>query len=194
MSSDYYNQNAQLFFSETFDVDMSNIYRRFTKGLIQGGRILDMGCGSGRDAVYFHNRGFKVDAFDASLEMVKLAAQTTGLDIKHDTFQNYATAHSFDGLWACASLLHLPKTAHEEIITKFYKTLNSGGIFYMSFKYGTNDYDKNGRHFSCHNEESICDVLGNFLDNAERDIWLSKDARKNRQSEKWLNVLLKKND
>jgi len=193
MSCDYYNHNAQQFFTETFGLDMSNIYSRFLEKLSLDSRILDMGCGSGRDALYFHNKGYRVDAFDASLEMVKLASLATGLRIKHSTFQTYEAVHIFDGIWACASLLHLPKIEHGTIITKYFKKLTSDGIFYMSFKYGTSDYDKNERHFSCHDEASISNLLSETLVNYETDIWVTQDARKERKSENWLNVLLTKN-
>lgn len=192
MSCDYYNHNAQQFFTETFELDMSNIYSRFLRGLSLGSRILDMGCGSGRDALYFHNKGYRVDAFDASLEMVNLASHATGLRINLSTFQTYKVVHTFDGIWACASLLHLPKIEQGKIIAKYFKKLKSDGIFYISFKYGTDDYDKNERHFSCHDEASISSLLSETLVNFETDVWVTKDARKERISESWLNVLITK--
>lgn len=193
MSFNYYNQNSRQFFTDTFALDMSNIYTRFLQRLPLGCNILDVGCGSGRDALYFHCNGYNVDAFDASREMVKLASLATGLSIKHSTFQNFNTVHSFDGIWACASLLHLPKKEHAKIISKYYGMLTSGGTFYMSFKYGTEDYDKNERHFSCHDETSISDLLGKALTKFETDVWVTDDVRKDRPSESWLNILLFKN-
>ena len=194
MSFDYYDQNAKQFFASTFAVNMSDIYSRFLGRLPQGSRILDMGCGSGRDALYFHNQGHIVEAFDASLEMVKLASEATALNVKHCTFQNYNPVSFFNGIWACASLLHLPKKEHQAIILKYYKTLNSGGIFYMSFKYGADNYEKKGRHFSCYDEATMNELLGKSLTNYQSDIWVSGDVRKERQSEKWLNVLLTKEE
>ena len=193
MSVDYYNQNALQFFTNTFAADMSRIYARFLDRLPKGSSILDMGCGSGRDALYFHNKGYIIDAFDASLEMVNLASEATGLSIKHNTFQNYSSSRSYDGIWACASLLHLPKKEHVKIITKFYNILKSDGIFYISFKYGTKDYDRDERHFSCYNEASISELLGKSLSDFKTDIWVSEDVRKDHQSQNWLNVLISKN-
>lgn len=192
MSFDYYSQYAQKFFTETFEVNMSKIYTRFLTDLSPGCSILDMGCGSGRDALYFHKKGYSVDAFDASLEMVKLATQATGLNIKHNTFHSYNVVGSFDGIWACASLLHLPKSEHGKIIAKYYEILNPSGNFYMSFKFGTNDYNKDGRHFSCYDEASVASLLDRLLLNCKKEIWISEDVRKERQSESWLNVLLTK--
>ena len=192
MSFDYYSQYAQKFFTETFEVNMSKIYTRFLTDLSPGCSILDMGCGSGRDALYFYKKGYSVDAFDASLEMVKLATQATGLNIKHNTFHSYNVVSSFDGIWACASLLHLPKSEHEKIIAKFYEVLNPSGNFYMSFKYGTKDYDKDGRHFSCYDAASVAGLLDRLLLNCKKEIWISEDVRKERQGECWLNVLLTK--
>ena len=70
MSHNFYNKNSQQFFHDTFTVDMGAIYARFLKNLPEGCKILDMGCGSGRDAYYFHSKGFEVEAFDASHEML----------------------------------------------------------------------------------------------------------------------------
>jgi SAM-dependent methyltransferase len=192
MSHNFYNKNSQQFFNDTFTVDMGAIYARFLKNLPEGCKILDMGCGSGRDAYYFHSKGFEVEAFDASHEMVRLASEATGLKINQSTFENYITNHPFDGIWACASLLHLPKMQHPKIFLKYYKTLNLGGKFYMSFKYGDGEYEKDGRHFSCYNELSFGHFLTEVLKNYDAEIWVSDDVRKERKSEKWLNVLLSK--
>lgn len=70
--------------------------------------------------------------------------------------------------------------------------LSIGGNFYMSFKHGVNDYDKNARHFACYNEATIGDVLSKTLTNYTADIWVSSDVRKDRKRQSWTNVLLMK--
>ena len=71
-------------------------------------RILDAGCGSGRDSLYFKNQGLEVVAFDASIEMVKISSQLLDSPTRHLTFQDIAFHDEFDGVWASASLLHTP--------------------------------------------------------------------------------------
>ena len=87
MTTDYYNDNAQNFYDSTVDVDMTDLYRKFLPVVGAEGRILDLGCGSGRDTKYFVDLGYKVDAIDASKEMVRLASRKTGLEVKHMTFE-----------------------------------------------------------------------------------------------------------
>ena len=69
-SSDYYDHNASAFVEQTLNVDMSESYGKFLRLLPTGGSVLDAGSGSGRDAAYFISQGYKVEAFDASAEMV----------------------------------------------------------------------------------------------------------------------------
>src|SRR5258708_9890657 len=73
----YYNVNAEEYFRATVGIDMSSIYDRFVSKLVAGARILDAGCGSGRDTLAFVKRGYSVSAFDSSFEMVKRASTYT---------------------------------------------------------------------------------------------------------------------
>lgn len=79
----YYNQNAQAFSDSTINVEFSYIQNKFLDKLNQGALILDFGCGSGRDAKYFYEQGYVVDAIDGSEELCKLAGEYTGLVVKH---------------------------------------------------------------------------------------------------------------
>lgn len=85
-SADYYNQNAASFFASTVTVDMSALHDAFLVKLPPGGRILDAGCGSGRDAKAFASRGYSVTAFDASPDLAELASIHCGFDILVRTF------------------------------------------------------------------------------------------------------------
>jgi trans-aconitate methyltransferase len=71
------------------------------------GHILDAGCGSGRDSSYFLDKGFDVSAFDASAELAKLASQLIHRPVTVCQFNEYESDKPFDGIWACASLLHV---------------------------------------------------------------------------------------
>ena len=68
---DYYNKHAEEFTAATFEVDMESLYQPFLAELPRGTRILDVGCGSGRDTLAFKNKAYQVDAIDYSEELVK---------------------------------------------------------------------------------------------------------------------------
>ena len=127
MTLEFYNQNAESFFNDTIQVDMSELYRPFVQRVKPGGRILDAGCGSGRDAKAFLAMGFQVDAMDASVEMVKLASQFTGLPVKQQTLESITDIERYDGIWACASLLHLPEALLPKVFTQFEAALKPMG-------------------------------------------------------------------
>ncbi|WP_202882968.1 MULTISPECIES: class I SAM-dependent methyltransferase [Hyphomicrobiales] len=74
----YYDQNATSFASQTADVDLTLLYDKFLRLVAPGGRILDAGCGVGRDALAFSQRGYDVVAFDGSEEMVRLTQERVG--------------------------------------------------------------------------------------------------------------------
>ena len=119
----YYNANAEAFVDSTLDVSMDDIYRVFLPHVADGGHILDAGCGSGRDALYFHGHGYRVTAFDASQAITALARQKTGLPVEHRSFLDVEELHAYDGIWACASLLHLPASEVPSALTRLWSAL-----------------------------------------------------------------------
>ena len=106
-TTSWYNTNASNYISDTMNADMSAIRNRFLAYIPAGGTILDAGCGPGRDVRAFRDAGFDVYAMDASEAMVSHCRTITGNRVTLATFQEYTTEIRFDGIWACASLLHL---------------------------------------------------------------------------------------
>lgn len=188
-TKNYYNEQAVEFVENTFKVDMSNVYKPFLEYVPQGGKILDVGCGSGRDALYFKNSGFVVDAFDYSESLVKLAKEKTGLDIQHKSFYDLDSVNEYDGIWACASLLHCERSRLIEVMQKIVDALKTNGICYVSFKYGDQDRTKDGRSFTDLNEEQVKELLNQFGNIQLLKQWITVDNRPDRQ-EKWLNILM----
>ena len=192
MPNNYYNQHAEDFFSDTFLLDMESLYRPFLEKVDKGGVIVDAGCGSGRDAKGFLERGYQVLAFDDSQELVELARANTCLAVTKCTFFEFSTEpQSVHGIWACASLLHLPYEELPEVLIYFSRFLITGGVIYCSFKYGDDQVVRNGRCFTNMNEERIKAVLKG-TDLVLVDLWLSDDLRPDREDERWLNVMLSK--
>ncbi|WP_205126639.1 class I SAM-dependent methyltransferase [Nitrincola tibetensis] len=191
MTLEFYNQNAESFFNDTIQVDMSELYRPFIQRVIPNGRILDAGCGSGRDAKAFLEKGFQVDAMDASVEMVKLATQHTGLPVKLQTLESVTDIEAYDGIWACASLLHLSEAVLPVVFTQFEAALKPKGVWYMSFKYGNGEREKNGRVFTDLNEERLQELLSHCPSLTLAEQWVTVDQRPDRD-ERWLNVVVTK--
>lgn len=188
-TKDFYNRNAQDFINDTFNVNMENIYEGFLKYIPSDGKILDVGCGSGRDALYFKKLGFAVDAFDYSESLVKLAKEKTGLDIQHKSFYDLDAVNEYDGIWACASLLHCERSRLIEVMQKIIDALKENGICYVSFKYGDQDRIKDGRSFTDLNEIQVQEILTHIENVQLLEQWITTDNRPERQ-ESWLNIIL----
>lgn len=184
----YYNTHGDAFYLQTYAVSMHDIYEKFEALLPDAAHILDAGCGSGRDTKYFDAKGYRVDAMDASSVMVAYAKQYTQCAVQQMRFDEIEACSRYDAIWSCASLLHVPKQELPGIIPRFIRALKSGGIWYLSFKYGAHERTKEGRHFSDFTPETLRSLFEPYTQLDVVSFWLSDDRRANR-SDKWLNVL-----
>lgn len=188
----YYNSYAQRFVMDTQTVSFEKPQRKFAKKIIPTAHILDFGCGSGRDTKYFLAHGYTVEAIDGSEEMCKLASEYTGIPVKHMLFQQLDEQEKYDGIWACASILHLPLKELESVLNKMARALKPQGIIYTSFKYGTFEGERNGRYFTDMTEETFAALLEKVTTLSLEEQWISDDVRPGRGDEKWLNLILRK--
>ena len=187
----YYNNNVDQFFASTIEADISELRGRFSKYLKQGDCILDLGCGSGRDTKAFLDQGFRVDAIDGSEELCKKASDYTGIQVKQQYFQDLNDDDKYNGVWACASLLHVEYNELSNVFTKIHKALKTSGIFYMSFKLGDSDVIREERHFTDMNDERFNALNVQTIGFEEIERWQTLDVRPDRNVE-WFNVILKK--
>ncbi|MFI8620889.1 class I SAM-dependent methyltransferase [Marinomonas sp. NPDC078689] len=187
----FYNQNAQDFTDSTIDVDMSALYREFLPTITPNGHILDAGCGSARDAAYFKQQGFRVSAFDASEELAALASQHLQQTVEVNTFQQLDSVNQYDGIWCCASLLHVSKAELPQVFLNLQNALKPNGVLYVSFKYGTQERVHNGREFTDLNETALTSLIDACPQLNLIKHWQSADQRPGRESESWLNALIK---
>jgi 2-polyprenyl-3-methyl-5-hydroxy-6-metoxy-1,4-benzoquinol methylase len=187
----YYNQNAQSFSDSTLHVDMSALYAEFLPLIPKHGHILDAGCGSARDAMYFKQQGFTVSAFDASPELAKLASNYLQQAVEVKTFQQLNCTNKYDGIWCCASLLHVPKAELPQVFLKLQNALKPNGVLYVSFKYGTQERVHNGREFTDLNESALTALINSHTKLKILKQWQTVDQRPERESEVWLNALIK---
>ncbi len=188
----FYNQNAEDFARGTREADMKATRMRFAVCLPPKGTILDFGCGSGRDAKAFLDMGFSVEATEGSAELCALASSYAGIPVRHELFNELDRCEKYNGIWACASILHLPRPELLEVLGKIRTALKPGGVLYASFKFGDFEGMRNGRHFTCFTE----DTLDAFWDGVRGlrifDRWITGDVRPDRKDEQWINIMARK--
>ena len=190
----YYDKNAIPFSESTLHVDFAETQQAFLDCLPSHAHILDFGCGAGRDTRYFLEDGCRVTAVDGSEALCKIASEYTGIPVKQMLFQDLDETDKYDGIWACASILHLKKTELLDVFVKMKKSLKKQGLIYTSFKYGDYEGMRNGRYFTDFTEDLFADFMKDIFGLAIEKTWTTVDVRVGRGDERWLNILLRKAD
>lgn len=188
----YYESNAKEYFKKTVNVNFAETRAVFLDNLEDGAYILDFGCGSGRDAKAFKDAGYRVDALDGSAELCRLASDYAKMEVKHMCFTDFHEKETYDGIWACASLLHLPYDALKEVVGRLCTGLKENGILYASFKYGNFEGVRDGRYYTDFNEEKTERLLREVPGLQLEKQWVSMDALPRRDGVRWLNFLGRK--
>lgn len=188
LTLNYYNTNSEKFLVDTSGANMNAIRDEFLAYIPAGGKVLDFGCGSGRDSKAFLDEGYEVTAMDGSVEMCNATEKLTGQPVINCTFQEFETSEMFDGIWACSSLLHLTREDICEVVAKLVACLKPGGCLYMSFKYGTFSGERNGRFFTDLDEEGLAEITERIGGLKLDKLALTGDVRPGRSNEKWLNA------
>ncbi len=186
----YYEKNAESYIEETIKCNMEEQYKLFTKYLIPKAKILDIGFGSGRDIEYFISKGYQAEGIDVTKAFVK-NMQEKGYTVYLKAAEDLDFINYYDAIWACASLLHVKKDCLNEVMEKCALALKENGIIYCSFKYGDFEGIKNGRYFNYLNEKDINEILKNTNLNL-LEMVITNDVREDRKDEKWLNLVLRK--
>ncbi|MGB5447283.1 MAG: class I SAM-dependent methyltransferase, partial [Psychromonas sp.] len=127
----------------------------------------------------------------ASENLALLATELTGRKIAVDLFQTYKNSKTFDAIWACASLLHVPLNELPAVFSSLSDMLKTDGLFYCSFKYGAGEVARNGRVFTNLDEDSFARQITNSNLRIKKQ-WITGDLREGRENEQWLNVILQK--
>jgi len=192
VSIGFYDRNAEDFFNRSVDADMSAARDAFAARLPSGGRVLDAGCGSGRDALAFATAGFEVTAMEASPRLAELARRHTGLPIEVMTFDDVAWRETFDGVWACASLLHVARTVLPAATGRLRDALKPGGVLWMSFKYGTEERQAGERRFTDLDEAGAAALLAETGGLDLLGMETTQDVRDGRAGDRWLTVIARR--
>lgn len=188
---------ARRYFTATRDADLSQLRSRFLAHVPDPpdgpSRLLDLGCGSGRDALAFHLAGYRVDAIDPSPAMAELAREHARVPVRVLRAQDLDDAGAYDGIWALASLLHVPWDELPDVFRRLERALIPRGVLYASFKPGEGERTvDDGRHFTDMTEERLRDRLRDAPGLRVIEVWETFDVRPERSRERWMNALLRR--
>ena len=189
----YYERNAENFVKGTINADMEFNREKFIQRLPEHGSILDFGCGSGRDARVFLDLGYKVEAVDGCQQLCEMASVYTGISVRKMDFLELNEREKYDGIWACASILHLPYEELRAVLAKMAAALKENGVIYVSFKYGEFEGWRNGRYFTDMTEDGARRLVEECRGMSVEEIWVTADVREGRGDERWVNMVGRKN-
>ena len=191
----YYDSNAYLYkelwlkeFSKNYNFDIPDIFLSY---LNKEDKILDLGCGVGRDSKYFIEKGYNVTSIDGSKEMCKIAKELIGLNVNQLNFLDINYTNEFDGIFACASLLHLSNEDLIIVLKKISNALKEKGILYISFKLGIENRIDSGKFYNDMTEEKFLDLCGNIDKLKIIKTWISKQYKTNVS---FINYIIQKNE
>lgn len=188
---DYYDKNSSLFINDTVNAKMNDALQSFEAELhhtypsrkTSEIHVLDLGCGSGRDTKYFLQQGYMTEALDGSKELANIASKYTEINVKLMDFHDFHDISKYDGIWACASILHLPLKDLPRMFQQIYEALHQEGILYTTFKYGTFEGYRNERYYTDLDEDRLNTILQETPGFHILKEWISKDVRPGRNEE-----------
>ena len=188
-TSKFYDEHADEYFERTVHANLEHLYGRVLPLIPDGGRILDAGCGSGRDLKVFRERGYRPFGIDASPSLVRLAQAYAGVECEVRRLQDIAYLNEFDAVWACASLLHLEKAELGPVLEKLKRALVAGGVLFATVQLGQGEsLAPDGRFYAYYNpQEFLQAVQASGL--TTLDSWTTEDSLPNRPAVRWLNIL-----
>lgn len=189
----YYDDNIESYkeqwlndFSKNYNFEIPDIFLSY---LSENSHILDLGCGTGRDSKYFIDRGYQVTSIDGSYEMCNIARSLLKKEVEQINFLDIDYKEQFDGVFACASLLHLDNEDLIIVLKKISSALKQKGILYTCFKYGDSTRVDKGRFYNDMNEEKFLDLIKNIENLKILKSWISEQYK---SDTKFLNYIIKK--
>jgi SAM-dependent methyltransferase len=173
---------------------LPHLYDPFDEHLPASARILDAGCGVGRDTRHFIEQGHIVISFDASIEMVKKCREYPHAYCIQRSFNEVNFKEEFDGVWANASLVHLIKSDAIKTVSRLATALRPGGTMFISLKEGEGTkQEDDGRFFQYYSEAETTDLYTADGRLSLIKLWKSASAIDNGSDQAvWLNILLKR--
>jgi SAM-dependent methyltransferase len=191
-SVSWYDRNTQDYIERTQSVDLSHLHEKFLALIPDHGRILDAGCGSGRDSLIFRDLGYDVVPVDASRSMVNHVSELLGTEALHLRHQEVAFVEEFDGVWSMASLLHVPHSELPDVLERYRRALVPGGVLFASFKHGEGEHYRDERLFANQNDASFREIIAKIPGLNLIETWVEQDRRPGRESDQWFSVLCRR--
>ena len=190
-TTDYYNRNADWYYWTTVGVDMDAFRKKFASYLPAEASVIDMGCGSGRDVMAFSDMGHDAVGLDEAKELLRLAEERLEIRTIAADMSSWKASAPYDGIWCCASLIHLNEEEKERFFRNLDQNLKTGGVIYISVREGIETgTDSEGVYTSNCTEEE----LRRYLEDAGCEILETKvtEDAMGRGGVKWLNVIARK--
>ena len=184
----FYEREAASYAKQTLAANLSELHNRFSRMLPDSARILDVGCGAGRDLKVFRLRGFHVVGLEPSAALAAIAREHSDCEVQVEKVEDMNYAGKFDGVWACASLLHLPKERFPSSLARIHRALKIGGIFFLSMQLGEGDeVAADNRYFARYDSASL-NLATSTAGFELLDVWESNDSLGARPI-RWINIL-----
>ena len=134
----------------------------------------------------------KLGPYEVESKFISLSSELTGQKTQYLRMQDIEFKNEFNGIWACASLLHIDKKLTESVFNILCNALRDDGVLYASYQYGKGISILEDRYYNNYDERSFAEVIENVNNLKILTYWITKDLRPDRIDEKWLNVILKK--
>jgi SAM-dependent methyltransferase len=186
---DFYELNARHYAELTWSADLSELRSRFLEQLPSGARILDGGCGAGRDLRAFREAGFVAEGIEPAPTLAHIAREFSGCPVRVAKIEELEDRAAFDGVWACASLLHLRRADLPRALDHIWRALRESGLLFLSVQKGTGEIVAADGRFYCLYQEDELLTMVRRAGFDPRSVWKSGDALPNRSSIRWINIL-----
>jgi SAM-dependent methyltransferase len=188
----FYETHAEHYAEQTRAIELDHLYEPFLTAVAKDGKILDVGCGAGRDLKRFAKEGFEAVGIDPSEKLAAMASEFSGCKVLVCEVQDLRFVNEFDGAWACASLIHLPRNQLRGALEKIYVALKPGGVLLVSMQIGTGEIvTADGRFFTRYSSQEMSSAI-------ERsrfeliNVWTTPDSLPGRESVTWVNAIARK--
>lgn len=186
----YYDEHASYYFEKTSHVDLVVLYKEFLKYVPVGGRIMDLGCGSGRDVKWFRDHGYEAYGLDASERLVTIARDKLEIPVEVGHIEEWIADEAFDGIWCCASLMHLDDISFDMFLSNLRCNLRQGGALFISVKEGIDSgVSEDGRYFRDFNDETLNAFISHYKGLRIEKVWYTTD-KLYRDSFRWMNAII----